>query len=588
MALCCTSKNLGRGLRGKAGHCSQSFGVDSGTFSHSSSASVKPWATPEINLDKRRCLLQHFLLLERKARNRPYVVNRFHFRAGKRLIGCSVTTQESVSSGQSIDQSRSEDASEQGFRSLVDDLSKPAAESDDPTNLSQRRGTYRAESSVGDRDAATSSRTFIRTWRKADNPASNGRQVDASIGSEDATTSSRTFIKRWVRSDSDKPSGNLDGSDEARRQSSFGASSSSPSNPDWEARRREGGVRQFRSSKYMVDRWVSDSDSEEEDYLSRRPSYYGKRDRTIAREFSGGYRGSRGSVGPRPGGYGQKERRDTGGGQVATLQRPVQRSAPVELLSEVRKRRALEAEQKALEKAQRKPEKEQKKLAKEQEALGDADTLLEEQQQTTSNISDSAAEVLDSASEVLDSAAEESTAESEGERGVGEEVVEEAMVGHSEGLSKEETEGGGEKEKQEKRLGRKQRKQREKRPQLKLMRRVTELAQRRQLDKVRSSWFAESIFGHLDKRAFAFYSRNPVLFMQRGTPSARTECNMKGLNLVRLFSKEVLPLIRGEISTGRALMIVFSNKLLSFRKLETICSILESWDIREGQVFPEA
>jgi hypothetical protein len=482
MALCCTSKNLGKGLRSKAGHCGQSFCVDSSTFSHSSSASVKPRATPEINLEKRRCLLQHFLLLERKARNRPYVVNRFHFRAGKRLIGCSVTTQESVSSGQRLDQSRSEDASEQGFRSLVNDLSKPAAESEDPTNLSQRRGTYRNESSVGDRDAATSSRTFIRTWRKADNPASNGRQVDAGIGSEVATTSSRTFIKRWVRWDSGKPSGNSDGVDEARRQSSFGASSSSPSNPDWEARRREGGIRQFRSSKYVVDRWVSDSDSEEEDYLSRRPSYYGKRDRTIAREFSGGYRGSRGSVGPRPGVYGQKERRDTlraGGGQVATLQR----SAPVELLSEARKRRALEAEQKVLEKAQKKLEKEQKKLEKEQEALGDADTVLEEQQQTVSDVSDSAAE--------------ESTAETEEERGVGEEFVEEAMVGHSEGLSKEETEGGGEKEKQEKRLGRKQKTQREKRPQLKLTRRVTELAQRRQLDKVRSAWFAKSSFGHM-------------------------------------------------------------------------------------------
>jgi hypothetical protein len=54
-----------------------------------------------------------------------------------------------------------------------------------------------------------------------------------------------------------------------------------------------------------------------------------------------------------------------------------------------------------------------------------------------------------------------------------------------------------EKEKQEKHLGRKQRKQREKRPQLKLTRRGMELAQRRQLDKVRSAWFAKSRFRQL-------------------------------------------------------------------------------------------
>jgi hypothetical protein len=73
-----------------------------------------------------------------------------------------------------------------------------------------------------------------------------------------------------------------------------------------------------------------------------------------------------------------------------------------------------------------------------------------------------------------------------------------------------------EKEKQEKRFGRKQRKQQNKRPQLKLTRGATELVQRRQLDKVRSAWFAKSRFGHLGthERAFASYSKTPALFMQ--------------------------------------------------------------------------
>ncbi|GAQ85338.1 hypothetical protein KFL_002300100 [Klebsormidium nitens] len=211
--------------------------------------------------------------------------------------------------------SLSDTSSDEGFRAAVQELSKPPA------------GATNGAPSPSSPDSA---------------PSSFPDSVPLHQSEDDASVSSRTFTVEKGQSRTARLNGASDGSDEARWQSSRGASSSAPRDPSerWE----RGVVRQRRT---VVDRWVSSDD--EEDYLSRRPARYEKWDRSLASEYSNAdrtdfrgrhrpwVRGARAPVSEPAEVTGGEE----GDGQVATLQRRV----PTELLAIVRKRRALEKAQ---------------------------------------------------------------------------------------------------------------------------------------------------------------------------------------------------------------------------------------------------
>lgn len=211
----------------------------------------------------------------------------------------------------------SESPSDEGFRAAVQELSKPLG--------AKTNGAPSTSSPGGARSSSPDSTSPHQS-------------------EEDATVSSQTFTGDKAQPRTVRPDIFLDGSNETRRQSSQGASSSAPRAPPdrWE----RGVVRQRRT---VVDRWVSSDD--EEDYLSRRPARYEKWDRSLASEYSSA---DRSDTGGRDRGWKRGAPRRvpvaeavegtdsaTEEGQVATLQRRV----PTELLAIVRKRRALERTQ---------------------------------------------------------------------------------------------------------------------------------------------------------------------------------------------------------------------------------------------------